>query len=209
MVRPYKRKTFKPQRKVTTASKALSLATKLKTQMKTVGEQVRGTVKTSTDPFNSTPVVDLIEATGDGLRTRITSVQVQGTIKSNLTSALSDDYRIDLVLDRQPKGVKVTPLEVYGNATPAIGALKNLTYKERFKILKSKTGVFNKACMTVGIPLNWYVKTNLISESATANSFTQANVQTNAIYLIYWTTAAANQPIPNLTSVLNCYDSNA
>lgn len=197
----------KPKSKV---DQALSIAKSNKKKLSTVVEHSQAGTVTSTDVFNATPVVDLIPATGDGLKTRITSASVKGTIKRNVDSNLIDDWRVDLVLDRMPEGTEVTPLVLYGSATPPIGAFKNILYKERFKILRSEMGTFDESGNgKAGHIINWYVRLNLIAKSNTANSFTQAAIQNNAIYLIYWTTATANQPIPVFQSRLICADPHA
>ncbi len=119
-----------------------------------------------------------------------------------------DDWRVDLVLDREPAGVAITPLLYLGSATPVIGAFKNHLFKKRYKILRSEFGHFDEGGTGVGgHEINWYVKLNLIAESKTASSFSNANIQKNALYLVYWTTASANHPIPVLRAKTNCMDS--
>ncbi len=194
----------KPRSKL---DQAFSMAKRNKKLLASSVEVQAGTNVTSTDAFNATPIVDHIPATGSGLKTRMTSIQVKGTIKRNVSSALIDDWRVDLVLDRHPEGTEVTPLLVYGDATPVIGAFKNIIFKRRFKILRTMFGSFDEGGEGSGASIiNWYVKLNLMAESSTANSFIQANIQKNAVYLIYWTTATANQPIPALFSRCICMD---
>ncbi len=156
-------------------------------------------IVTATDVFNATPIVDFIAPAGSGFKTKLSSVQVKGTIKRDVASALIDDWRVDLVLDREPKGIEVTPLLVYGTATPTIAEYKNFNLKQRFKLLRSVSGLFGEGGTGVsGMIINWYVNLNLIAETGTENSFAQNAMTKNAIYLIYWTSAAANQPIPAL-----------
>ncbi len=195
----------KPKSKV---DKALSIANRNKKRLSSVVETVSGGPDLESDAFNATPVVALLDLAGDGLKTRITSAQVRGTIKQNLTSVVTDDYRVDLVLDREPNGTIFSPLLCYGSATPPIGAYKALNYKKRYKILRSQFGSFNETG-TTHADINWYVKLNLLAETKTVNSWTQANLIKNAIYLVYWTTASANQPIPALNVRAVCMDSNA
>lgn len=197
-----------PVRKKSKAEQALAKARKNERKLSTAVEVVQATAVTSTDAFNSTPRVDLITLSGDGLKTMIKSVQVKGTIKQDLASTAADDWRVDLVLDREPNGTEVTPLLFYGTATPTIGAFKNIIYKKRFKILRTESGIFNENTV-VGHIINWYVRLNLIAETKTVNSWTQSNMTKNALYLIYWTTAGANQPVPAFQSRAICQDSNA
>ncbi len=197
----------KPKSKV---NQALSIAKSNKKKLSSAIEFVQATAVTSTDAFNATPIVDLITGAGDGLKTMLKSAQVKGTVKRNASSALIDDWRIDLVLDREPNGTEITPLELYGTATPTIGAFKNIIFKRRFKILRTEMGHFDEGGTgNGGHEINWYIRLNLMAETKTTNSWSQANIQKNAIYLVYWTTASANQPIPALQSRLICQDSNA
>ena len=75
-----------------------------------------------------------------GQDVKVKSVHIRGVVKQNLASALIDDYRIDIVLDRFPGLAANTPLLVYGDATPANFALKNFQNRKRFKILRSIRG---------------------------------------------------------------------
>ncbi len=184
-----------------TSTQALKLAKKVDKKQKRSLEYILGKTTTSTDPFNVTPVDDhLTEGiAGQGMKTRITSVIIKGTIKRNVTSTIVDDYRIDLVLDRYPTGAKATPALVYGSATPVLGAHKNMNLKTRFKILRSRAGVLDDAGPS-GIYINWYVKLNLLCETKVVGNYAIANLVKNSIMLFYWTTAANNQPIPALVS---------
>ncbi len=195
----------KPKSKL---DQALSIAKSNKKRLRSAMEVATSASVTSTDAFSSTPVVDYIPASGEDLKTRMTSVMVKGTIKRNASSALIDDWRVDFVLDREPNGTEITPLLYLGTATPVIGELRNLTYKERFKILRSEFGSFDEGGNGVGShAINWYVRLNLMAETKTVNSWTQTNIIKNAVYLVYWTTASANQPIPVLESRVICLDS--
>ncbi len=153
-------------------------------------------VTTVLDP---TPIVTYFIPRGTGTRTRITSVQVKGLIKRNVASALIDDWRVDLVLDREPAKTILSPLLCYTDATPSIGAFKNFLYKDRFKILRTQSGMFGEGGTGVsGVMINWYVKLNLICSTEVPDNYQQGAVLKNAIYLVYWTTSVANHPIPSL-----------
>lgn len=197
----------KPKSKV---DQALSLAKSNKKKLGSIATIVSDIPFVLVTAFNATPIVTLISAAGDGERTRITSAVVKGTIKRDVASLLIDDWRVDLVLDREPQGTALTPLLYLATATPGIGEIRNLIFKERFKILRTESGVFGESGNGVsGHVINWYVKLSLIARTKTANNWGQAEIQNNALYLVYWTTATANQPVPAFHRRLNCMDTDA
>ncbi len=194
-------------KKKSKVDQALSIAKSNKSKLASAIEVVLGKATTAGDVFNSTPIVDYLSPlTGmNGFKAKIRSVRVKGTIKQNLASALADDWRVDLVLDRRPDGAEVTPLELYGSATPSIGDFKNHNFKSRFRILRSAFGVFESQGPT-SATIDWYVKLNIITETVATGSWAIASVLKNAIFLVYWTTAVANQPIPRLETAVYADD---
>ncbi len=146
--------------------------------------------------LNATPTsLALLLADLQGFKMQMLSVQVRGVIKQNLASAIIDDYRMDIVLDRRPDGGTITPALVYGSATPKIYAFKHFGNKTRFKILRSIRGYLSSSEGSNSFRvINEYVKLNLSYESKSRDSETEANSIKNMIYLIFWTTASANQP---------------
>lgn len=198
------------RKKMSYAKKALNMA-KANKKMLSVGAEVtsNGSVH-STTAFNATPIVTLIQGEGNGTRTKLTSVQLKGTVKQDVsTTGDIQDYRVDLVLDRMPiSGENATPAMIYGSATPQIGELKNLLYKKRFKLLRTHIGVFPEgtAGNATGHVLDWYVKLNLVQNTSAVGNWTNSDIQNNAILLVYWTTSTSNQPIPSLKTRLNCRD---
>lgn len=197
-------------KKVSTANKALKIAKQNKKQLRGVVEHRGALNSLVTTPFNATPIVKYIAPEGDGFVTLCKSVQVKGTIKQDPVSTVVDDYRIDLVLDREPNKTEITPLLFYGDATPDIGHFKNIIYNKRFKVLRTYTSGFDEANQGRSIDaINWYVRLNLVIESATLNSFVNTSVIKNAVYLIYWTSSTTNQPIPRISMRMICKDSNA
>ncbi len=195
---------FLTRRKPSVAKQALSMAKRNRRNIKIISEVVQGAVTTATDVFDPTPIVDyLSNIAGNGTTAKFRSVRVKGTIKRNVASALIDDWRVDLILDRVPDGAEVTPLELYGDATPTIGAFKNALFKKRFRILRSEFGAFDESGNgNASHMIDWYVKLNLVTETVANDSWAIGSVLKNAIFLVYWTTAAANHPIPALQTIV-------
>lgn len=147
--------------------------------------------------LSSTPTVLLLIANMgmSGNKTTLKSVQVRAVVKQNLTSALIDDYRVDLVIDRAPAGVAITPLLYLGDATPNITAYKDFDGKGRYKILKTWSGYLSSSEGSNSFrKINSYVRLNLKSETNQFDQYAQGNLIKNALYLVRWTTASANQP---------------
>ncbi len=142
---------------------------------------------------SSVPDITYLQpATTDGDRQTLINLNGRIEMRQDLMSQLSDNYRIDIVLDRRPSGVIIDPAILYGDATPRITALVDFNLRGRFKILRSFQGVFEQSTVTnrifkFNIPLNLVVESN-------AEAPSQGEVQKNAIYLIVWTTATANFP---------------
>ncbi len=107
---------------------------------------------------------------------------------------MSEPWRIDVILDRDPvAGTATTPLLIYGSATPPVYAMRNLLYKERFKILRSISGMV-QADDTGSMLFDEYVKVNLKMVTKTADGFGASTCIKNYIFLYFWTSASANQP---------------
>ncbi len=195
----------KPKSKV---DQALSIAKQNKKKLSAVSEIISSGTGTAVTVFSSTPIIKFIDTGGEGFKTLVKSVQVRGSIKQDPASTVVDDYRLDLVLDREPAGTVITPLLYLGSATPNIGEFKNHLYKRRYKILRSHTGGFDEAAEGRSIDfIDWYVKLNLIAETKSEGSYSQSNIQKNALYLVYWTKSAANQPVPSISYKINYLDS--
>ncbi len=127
----YKRKQYKAKT-IAKVDEALYLAKKNKRTLSRVAEMDGAFQSVASIAMNATPVVKNIAhsfATTMGNKWKLFSLRVTGTIKQNLASALIDDYRFDVVLDRMPAGVAITPLLVYGAATPKWEAYKDLEVK--------------------------------------------------------------------------------
>jgi len=129
----------------------------------------------------------------DGERQTIQHIRGRIWVRQNLTSALVDNYRIDLVLDRFPAGVVIDPASIYEDSTPRITALKSFDLRNRYKIVKSWMGAF-EASSPVTRMITFFARSGLVVEND-GNTPSQANVAKNAYYLIFWTEATTNVPI--------------
>ncbi len=182
------------KKKTTKAQQALNLA---KSNRKKIREGQDLKVNTSapiTATLNATPAVLFMSAdSADGVKAKVKSIRVSGYVLQNLTSTITDDYRIDLVMDRYPDKAVITPLLYLGTATPKIAEFKNFLGKERYKIIKTWSGHFNEST-TVSRKISGYFRQNVTQVSVTNNSMGQTDIIRNAYYLVYWTTASANQP---------------
>jgi len=142
------------------------------------------------------PTITHIPPAGRGLKTRMTSIHVKGYINNPNTE--EKIIRVDVVLDRHPLAVDPTSAVLYATSAPRVSAFKNITYKERFKFLRS---------MMIPVPLlgigavptviDEYIKMNHIITTKTADDFTSDAIQTNGVYLVYWMDSANNPPVVN------------
>jgi len=156
-------------------------------------------------PVDAVITVDYLEP--DGNRERLTYSQIEGKvwIRQDIASIQHDSWRCDLVLDRQPNGVVLDLVKVYGNATPKITALLTFNERDRYKIVRSWQGSFNESTGTGARSFSFTQKTGLIAESS-AQTFTQALITKNAYYFVFWTESAAAPPIISFdinTTVVN------
>ncbi len=151
---------------------------------------------TNTPTMATTTVVTFLDVSkAKGFKQLVKSIRCTGFVKQAQGSTAQDDYRIDLVLDRHPEEDLLTPIEIYGSATPTMFAMIFEKGLKRFKILKSIRGIFN---VSKGVGshrvFDHTIKLNLMQECEQANSFSQANILKNALYWIAWTTATSNVP---------------
>lgn len=182
------------QKKPSVAKQALNLAKKVDKKQKMGQDLLQNTINvdgTTSTTASATYLTNLARMTGNSVILK--SVHVKGVIKQNLTSTALDGYRCDLVLDRIPNKVALTALALYYSATPPIHEFKAFTEKGRFKILKSWRGYFNESTK-VSETLEAYFKLNLKAVSSVNDSISSTEILRNALYLVIWTDASANQP---------------
>lgn len=176
------------QREKRIVKKAVSTVKKQKT-IKSLDSSHDGT-------FNATAsVIHLTALATTNGKAQLIGVRVVGYCLQDLASALTDNYRIDLVLDKSPEGALLLAADylVSTDETPVYHDLLKKDTQERFKILRTWRGHFNESTV-VHRDINSYTKLNLVVDSDSTGTITQANITRNALYLVCWTTAVANQP---------------
>lgn len=132
----------------------------------------------------------------DGFKQTCQYIEGRLYVQADSVSSENSNWRVDLVLDRQPAGVVLDTADLYGTAQPPrITALIPLSDKERYKIVKSWSGGFNDAAgPTSRMVRRFHLRSGLKLE-ASAVTPSQAEIQKNAYYLVFWTDASANTPI--------------
>lgn len=188
------------KRKQGVATRALSLAKRNQKRLGRVSDLKSGFIADATSTLNATPIVKdgtLAVSSGGanpkGFACFMKVLRIRGIVRQNLTSALADDYRIDVILDRFPEETLTTPLEVYGSTTPSTIAQVLFGERKRFRILKSWKGLLEPQ-NNIGRLFGSDIKLNLKLETDTSDSFGFGNLTKNMIVIFMWTTATANQP---------------
>ncbi len=185
------------------ADQALAIAKSNKKLIRSLHEPSDVKLLRGSTALNATPVIDHITESivGDGSSVTLKSFRIRGVIKQNLTSAIVDDYRMDIVMDRRSAGVEITPLLYLGLVTPDVDVFKLFDSKERYKILRTIRGHLSSSEGSNSFrEIDEYVKLNVVATTKLDGNWTQANILTNAIYVVFWTTATANQPTIQFTS---------
>lgn len=113
-------------------------------------------------------------------------------VEQDVNSTVIDDFRIDIVLDRAPTGLPLSIENVYNTVTPRITHDIKQNDRDRYKLVKSFTGGFGKGGAT-SRAFSFKVRSGLRVE-CTSNVPSQAAVQKNAYYIVYWTSSTVNTP---------------
>lgn len=171
-----------------TAKKALKLAKKDQTEESIEYNDTALAFTASKVPA----IVFLQPPTTDGFKQIIQYIEGKIYLRKNLTSVITDNYRVDLVLDRAPAGIIIDPAKIYSSSTPRITAQITLSDKGRYKICKSWFGAFDT--YNTSRSINFYCRSSLKTE-ADSQTPAQASILKNAYYLIFWTEASANMPL--------------
>ncbi len=153
--------------------------------------------------MNATPQVVHIDpaTTPDGLKSKMLMFEIHGVIKQDLASAIIDDYRMDLVLDKTPNKLAQLPVTTYGSATPTIETLTNQSQRKRFRIIRSWRGYLSSSEGSNSFrKFDAKIRLGMIVETSADGNFTATNLLKNNLSLIRWTTATANQPIITFSS---------
>lgn len=157
--------------------------------------------------------VDYYQRLGNKIKPR--SLHIKGFISSILTS-IQGLARMVVVLDKAPSGAAALPAitnilqerDQAGAATNGITSALNIDNRNRFKILRDKWFNLPSHTLTVAVvtnpsnfdqelcmKFNEYIRLDNIPECqyvGTANPITIANINTNAIYVIFTCQAGIN-----------------
>ncbi len=200
--------SFKPRRrkrkpKGSLASQALALARKNRRKIRNIAENTNQDVESGALTLNATAVVTYISPLAVPNEREFTLVRLEfnAFVKQNLTSAILDDYRIDIILDRNPEGANPTALEFYLDATPDINVHLDYDERSRFKLLRSARGILSSSEGSASSKIiNWRIPINMKALNENAGTVAIATQSKTAIFLVHWTTATANQPAFQFTS---------
>lgn len=163
--------------------------------------------------LNATPVVSHLDpkaGTSNGVPTegnkaRLRAVRVRAWVKA--ASAVPETARIDIVLDRRPvAGTIATFNEIYLPVNTHNSMIHPLGFG-RFKILSSFEGMVSTST-NAGMLFDRHIKLNLVLDTTTADSYTQATQNKNAILVVRWTTASASQPTYTIATKTMLIDDN-
>jgi len=173
-----------------TAKKALKIARQGQTMESTSynDDAVAFTVN------NAPQILYLQPPTTDGSKQTISYIEGKIFVRRNLSSTVIETWRVDLVLDRQPAGVILSYADLYNSdATPRPTALMDYDAKSRYKFVKSWSGAFGPQDNQFKM-INFMVRSGLKVEADDVTP-SQASVNKNAYYLIWFTNASANPPL--------------
>ncbi len=194
---PFRRRA--PIKKQTTASIAKSNRRALRQMNETQFTAIAGMTNIT---LTTTPSVSGINFVGPivGRSYMLKGIELMGDIKANLTSQIQDKWRVDVILDRRPSGTVLSPLLAYASATPQTNVLINKDQRDRYRIIRSWRGIFNTVDFISDhrdLTLFKRFKLKVFSSDDDA-VVAQANIQTNALYVVAWTEAVANTPVLDL-----------
>lgn len=189
-IRKLKGSLFKKKSAMSVANRALKMASRNE-----VLSHKTFTLASTNMTASKVPTVKYLQPS-NGLGESAVIKRILGNIyiKSNTASNAVDDWRVDIVLDRTPARLTLSLADVYGSATPKITIPINFNTRDRYKIVRSWTGSFNDQSGTTSrhIRLNFNSGLKAVSNTAV---FSQANIEKNAYYLVFWTSATSNTPI--------------
>lgn len=155
----------------------------------------------------STAIVTYIPPAGTGDKTTLKYLHLRGVIRQNPSSTMAEALRVDVMLDRQPAGVILDASKAYNASVLDIGEMPRASVKDRYKLLRSKLILFDEAENGRSIAgINMKIPLNLIATTSSSSSFTQANIQRNAVYVVMWGTSTANYPISDMTATMYSLD---
>ncbi len=179
------------------AAKAFRLAKKNQRTINQVVDRItvkQAEVSVSLAATPSVVALSIQDNKGNGRKAKILMLKLNIEVRQNLTSAIADNYRIDLVIDKRPTTSIATSTLIYGAASPTIGEFIEDDETNRFRLVKSWRGLLEPE-NNIGREIMWQKRINLIQEVDVDGQFgTQSSIIKNQLLLIQWTTATANVP---------------
>lgn len=180
------------------AQQALNLARKNRAFIRATEDIHIHEVTLTAQAFNATPVVNFpVPGGGKGFKQMIKSIRLRGTINQLKASIIQDAVRVDIVMDTMPNKLEITPLLLYGDATPNTALFKDAGVQGRYKIFRTFRHTFNLTTTSEAesVDVDMYVKINRMMESSVDSGFANNQLIRNALYVIFWTSSSANQPV--------------
>lgn len=129
-----------------------------------------------------------------GIRINIRAIQLRGAIFPS-TTQIHAAFRVMIVLDTQ-NNAATTPIASFLAFNAPFGlSYNNLSFRDRFRVLYDYQGAFGPtSSANVPVSINFYKKvgfTTTYKEGAGNNDQLGADINTNAIYLVYFSDGLA------------------
>ncbi len=192
------------------AKQALALAKKNRREIKRDNEIQYTQIDSGASgvALTTAPAIELLNRTSWTVTSNtcmFKGIEILGTIQPTPASTGQDRWRIDIVLDKRPDGVILDLADIYGSTTPKINVLVNTEERGRYRVIKTWRGTFNvitDKAVSGARNITLFKRFNMkiiidVADSAVA----QGSIQTNAVYLVAWTEATANQPVLDLSII--------
>lgn len=154
----------------------------------------------STTPTSTIPTLQLLNGmvrgddsnTRDGRQIRIKSIQCFFRVNMH-ASATATTVRYMIVIDKQPSAAAFTAADLLDTASAAqVDALRNLSSRRRFVILKDRRLVVNTDYPEKVFRVYKQLDMKTVYDDSDAGSI--ADIQSNALYLVIITDEATNTP---------------
>ncbi len=184
------------RRRATEGAQALKIAKKNRAQLR--GDVSFGTPSAGTiAAMAAAPTIVYIQpAAFAGFKVKMKSLFINFSVKKNLASALVDDWRVDVVLDRLPNKTAMTAVMIYTDgANPSTETTKKAGQQGRFRILRTWRGHFSSTDTDIAFHDNARVRLNYMFTADVDAAPAIGTCIKNALYIVYWTSSVANHPV--------------
>ncbi len=165
---------------------------------------------TTSATLTTTPVVALLSGLAkgddidnrDGRQVRWKSVEINLQIVMH-TTPINTLVRILIVIDKQPNATLLTIAELLNQTT--IDSVKNLDNRKRLVILRDDVVQLGDGYLTSTL-WKYYKTLDMITVYDDSDAGTIADIETNALYLIMFSTEATNGPTVQRTMRMRFID---